>query len=135
MEDINDDSEMLSDDHASNIIRNVHEARPCGKMTSPTLFFYMIFHFHRSSSRMMPNRKSNLLKFVAYSNENSIPPSPYVVMRKRLLLYESFSRKCFSPQQLFSFLFCSQAFVALLFHVVRNSTFQGPDEGTELKRF
>ena len=66
MEDTDDESEMLSDDHASNLIRNVYEAHPCGKMTSPTLILLDDFSFSQKFIKNDAQQKvQNLMKFVA----------------------------------------------------------------------
>ena len=69
MEDTNDESEMLSGDHASNIVRTVHEAISVWQddLTNSILLDDFLF-----SQEFIENdaqeKVQNLLKFFAYSN-------------------------------------------------------------------
>ena len=69
MEDTNDESEMFSDNHATNIIRNVHEAISMWQDDSTNSIVLDDFSF---SQKFIENdaqyKDQNLLKFVADSN-------------------------------------------------------------------
>ena len=73
MEETNDESEMLSGDHASNIIGNVQEAKTIWQDDLINSTLSDDFSFSQEFIENDAQQKVQNLTFVAYSNQNSIP--------------------------------------------------------------